>query len=72
MIELQSNLNWAGVFQTMANRMSHCTSEEQMYRVLKRFKEEEFMPEYGRLSRTKRRKKGFRWRDGLEGDTDET
>lgn len=66
MIELQSNLNWAGVFQTMANRMSHCTSEEQMYRVLKRFKEEEFMPEYGRLSRTKRRKRGFRWRDGLE------
>lgn len=69
MTELRSNLNWAGYFRTMAERMSLCESEEQMYKQLRRFKEEDFMPEYGRLSRTKRRTKGFRWRDGLEGDT---
>ena len=68
MVDLRSNLDWAGYFQTMANRMSYCESEEQMYKVLRRFKEEDFMSEYGRLSREKRRKHGFRWRDDLEGE----
>jgi hypothetical protein len=68
MVELRSNLNWAGYFTTMAERMSLCESEEQMYRQLRRFKEEDFMPEYGRLSRAKRRRKGFRWRDGEEDE----
>lgn len=60
MIELRSRSNWAGEFQTMAQRMMYCESEEQMYEVLRNFKEDIFMPEYGRLSRTKRMKKGFR------------
>jgi hypothetical protein len=68
MVELRSNLNWAGYFTTMAERMSLCESEEQMYRQLRRFKEEDFMQEYGRLSRAKRRRKGFRWRDGEEDE----
>lgn len=61
MSELRTNLDWAGYFRTMAERMMWCESEEQMYRQIRRFKEEDLMPEYGRLSRTKRRKKGFRW-----------
>lgn len=61
MSELRNNLDWAGYFKTMAERMMLCESEEQMYRQLRRFKEDDFMPEYGRLSRAKRRKKGFRW-----------
>ena len=68
MAELRSNLDWAGYFRTMAERMSLCESEEQMYIQLRRFKEEDFMPEYGKLSRAKRRIKGFRWRDGQEGE----
>ena len=60
-MELRTNLDWAGEFQTMAERMRLCESEEQMYRQLQRFKEE-FNTEYGRLSRTKRSKTGFRWK----------
>ena len=63
MSELRTNLDWAGYFTTMAERMTLCESEEQMYRQIRRFKEDDFMPEYGRLSRAKRRKKGFRWRE---------
>lgn len=68
MKELRSNLDWAGCFQTMVERMSLCTSEEQMYRALRKFKEEDFMKEYGKLSRAKRRRKEFRWEDGKEYD----
>ena len=67
MRELRSNMNWAGEFQTMAEKLSYCTSEEQMYQTLRNFKED-FIDEYGRLSRTKRRKKGLRWKDGFETD----
>lgn len=59
-IELRTNLDWAGEFRTMAERMMLCTSEEQMYRQLQRFKEE-FNTEYGRLSRAQRSRVGFRW-----------
>ena len=65
--ELRSNLNWAGEFQIMAEKLSYCTSEEQMYQTLRKFKDD-FMCEYGRLSRTKRRKKGLRWKDGFKTD----
>jgi len=60
-IELRTNLDWAGEFQMMAERMRFCESEEQMYRQLQKFKEE-FNTEYGRLSRTQRSKTGFRWK----------
>ena len=68
MSELRSNLGWAGEFQTMAERMRLCESEEQMYKTLRRFKEDIFTSEYGRLSRTKRRKRGYRWEDGFKTD----
>lgn len=61
MTKLRTNLDWAGYFKTMAERMSLCESEEQMYRQLRRFKEEDFMTEYGKLSRAIRLKNGFRW-----------
>jgi len=70
MKELRSNADWAGEFQTMAERMMYCASEEQMYKTLRMFKEDIFTPEYGRLSRTKRRKRGCRWKDGFETDED--
>ena len=60
-IELKTNLDWAGEFQTMAERMRLCESEEQMYRQLQKFKDE-FNTEYGRLGRTQRSKTGFRWK----------
>ena len=63
MSELRGNLDWAGEFQTMAERMRLCESEEQMYQTLRKFKEQFFNSEYGRLSRAKRMKRGFRWRD---------
>lgn len=56
---MKNNLDWAGVFMTMAERMRLCMNEEQMYRQLKKFKEE-FNSEYGKLSRAERSKKGFR------------
>ena len=56
---IRSNLDWAGEFRTMAERMMLCESEEQMFRQLQRFKEE-FNTEYGKLSRTERIKCGFR------------
>ena len=46
------------MFQTMAYKLSNCTSEEQMYRQLQDFKSE-FNTEYGKLSRKKRSKDGF-------------
>jgi len=64
-VELISNLDWAGMFKTMAERMMLCESEEQMYRTLQKFKDE-FNAEYGRLSRANRNKNGLRWRDGEE------
>jgi hypothetical protein len=66
MTKLRTNLDWAGYFKTMAERMSLCESEEQMYRQLRRFKEEDFMPEYGKLSRAIRLKNGFRWKKETE------
>lgn len=66
MTKLRTNLDWAGYFKTMAERMSLCESEEQMYRQLRRFKEEDFMTEYGKLSRAIRLKNGFRWEKETE------
>lgn len=66
MTKLRTNLDWAGYFRTMAERMSLCESEEQMYRQLRRFKEEDFMTEYGKLSRAIRLKNGFRWKKETE------
>lgn len=57
---MKNNLDWAGTFMTMSERMRLCTNEEQMYQQLKKFKEE-FNSEYGKLSRAKRRKKGFNY-----------
>lgn len=55
---MRTNLDWAGEFMTMSERMRLCESEEQMYQQLKRFKEE-FNSEYGELSRLKRDRRGF-------------
>ena len=57
-MNVQYNLDWSGLFMTMAERMRKCESEEQMYRQLRKFKEE-FNSEYGKLSRAKWNKKGF-------------
>lgn len=56
---MKTNLDWAGEFMTMAERMARCKSEEQMYQQLRNFKEM-FNSEYGKLSRAKRNKDGFR------------
>ena len=56
---MKTNRDWAGAFMIMADRMLRCESEEQMYQQLHSFKEE-FNSEYGRLSRAKRNKDGFR------------
>lgn len=56
---MKANLDWAGEFMTMAERMARCKSEEQMYQQLRNFKEM-FNSEYGKLSCAKRNKDGFR------------
>ena len=57
--KLRNQNDWAGVFQTMALKIGLCTSEEQLYRQLREFKDE-FNSEYGKLSRSKRLTNGFR------------
>ena len=57
--KLRNQNDWAGVFQTMALKVCLCTSEEQLYRQLREFKNE-FNSEYGKLSRAKRLANGFR------------
>lgn len=61
-MDVLNNLDWAGVFMTMAERMRLSTSEEQMYQQLKEFKEK-FNSDYGKLSRRKRNKKGFKYEE---------
>ena len=56
---MKCNLDWAGEFQTMAERMRLCESEEQMYQQLKKFKDQ-FNSDFGNLSRAKRLRRGFR------------
>lgn len=56
---IRSNLDWAGEFRTMAERMMLSDSEEHMFRQLQKFKED-FNTEYGKLSRAERKKHGFR------------
>ncbi len=57
--EIRDQFDWAEEFQTMAQKIARCTSEEQMYRQLQNFKDD-FNNEYGKLSRTKRLADGFR------------
>lgn len=59
----KNNYDWSGWFRTMSERMIWCTSEEQMYKQLQKFKEE-FNTEYGRLSRAKRNKTGYSYNEG--------
>lgn len=56
---MKNNHDWSGEFMTMSQKLARCTSEEQMYKVLKKFKDD-FNSEYGKLSRAKRLKDGFR------------
>lgn len=61
---MKCNLDWAGEFQTMAERMRLCTSEEQMYQQLNKFKNQ-FNSDFRKLSRANRLRRGFR---GFEED----
>lgn len=56
---MKNNYDWSGMLQTIASKVAKSTSEEQMYRILKDFKDE-FNTEYGKLSRAKRLTDGFR------------
>ncbi len=58
-MEIRNQFDWAGEFQTMAQKIARCASEEQMYRQLQAFKDD-FNEEYGKLSRTKRMTDGFK------------
>ena len=56
---MKNNYDWSEMLQTIADKVAKAKSEEQMYRILKDFKDE-FNEEYGKLSRTKRLTDGFR------------
>lgn len=58
--DVLNNLDWSGYFRTWSEQFSYCDSEEDLYRKLKEFKDE-FSSAYGKLSRRKRRKDGFRY-----------
>ena len=61
--DILNNLDWSGYFRTWSEQLRYCNSEEDIYRKLKNFKEE-FNSAYGKLSRRKRRKDGFRYMEG--------
>lgn len=62
---MKNNYDWSGMFQTIAAKVAKAKSEEQMYQILRDFKDE-FNTEYGRLSRAKRLTDGFRdWEDNV-------
>ena len=42
MSEIRSNYDWAGEFTTMSQKMMYCTSEEQLYRMLKKIQRRNF------------------------------
>ncbi len=53
-------MDWSGYFRTWSEQLRYCTSEEDLYKKLMKFKEE-FNSAYGKLSRKERRKSGFRY-----------
>ena len=55
-----NNMDWSGYFRTWSEQIACCSSEEDLYIKLKKFKEE-FNSAYGKLSRKERRKTGFRY-----------
>ena len=57
--KLRNKNDWADMFQAMWYEIVESTSEEQMYMILRAFKDE-FNSEYGKLSRAKRLANGFR------------
>lgn len=62
---MKNQYDWSGMLQTIAAKVAKSKSEEQMYRILKDFKDE-FNTEYGKLSRTKRLTDGFReWEESI-------
>lgn len=56
--DVLNNLNWSGYLQTWAEQVRYCSSEEDLYKKLNKFKTE-FNSAYGKLSRKTRRKRGF-------------
>ena len=56
--DVLSELDWSGYFRTWSEQLRYCNSEEDLYKKLKKFKEE-FNPAYQKLSHRKRRKDGF-------------
>lgn len=57
-MDCTNKYDWTEMFQTMANKVAKCRSEELLYRQLKDFKDE-FNSQYGKLSRMNRQKDGF-------------
>ena len=52
----KSKLDWAGMFQTMAMRLTSCENEDQLYRRLHSFREE-FEDEYTAFVKYRARKR---------------
>ena len=60
-----NNLDWSGWLRTWSEQLMYCTSEEDLYKKLNKFKEE-LNSDYGKLSRRKRNKNGFTYAEGDE------
>ena len=60
--DVLNNMDWCGYFRTWSEQIVNCDSEEDLYRKLRRFKED-FNPAYGRLSRIQRMRSGFRYKE---------
>ena len=63
--DVLNNMHWCGYLRTWSEQLACCDSEEDLYRKLRKFKEE-FNSAYGKLSRKERRKRGFRYAEGEE------
>lgn len=58
--DILNNRDWSGYFRTWSEQLSYCSSEEDLYQKIRKFKDE-FNTDYGKLSRKNRRKIGFRY-----------
>ena len=63
--DVLNNLDWSGYFRTWSEQLGYCTSEEDLYKKLNKFKNE-FNSAYGKLSRRERMRDGFKYAEGEE------
>ena len=60
--DVLNNFDSSGYLKTWSEQLAYCTSEEDLYQKLQKFKYE-FNSAYGKLSRKGRKRDGFRYKE---------